>query len=92
MDDAPETSPYSTLVKTFRIAENEGWDAARISWLLKFNLLKTSDRTKCLFGSVDEQVFCFLKDQQLHSSTITCTNLDCTKKERNLLSTDIRLL
>jgi hypothetical protein len=92
MDNAPSTSPYSTLVKTFRIVEEDGWNAARISWLLRFHLLKTSDRTKCLFGSVDEEVFCFIKERQRHSNIITCTNLDCTDKERNYSSTELRFL
>jgi hypothetical protein len=92
-DNAPEKSPYSTLVKTFRLAETKGWDAARISWLLTFHLLKPTDQQpKSLFGSLDEQVFCFLKDYQRHSNTITCTNLHCTDKERNYISTDLRFL
>jgi len=37
------TSPYTTLVKVFQIVEEEGWDAARISWLLTHHILKTSD-------------------------------------------------
>ncbi len=92
-DSASEASPYSMLVKTFRLAENKGWDAARINWLLNFHLLKTTDRQhKSLFGSVDEQVFCFLKDYQRHSNTITCTNVHCTEKERNFSSTELRFL
>ena len=90
-DTAPKTSPYSTLTNTFRLAEKEGWDAARISWLLTFNVLKTSERTKLLFGAVDEQVFCFIKNEQRHSTTITCTNLDCTDKERNYSTTELTL-
>ncbi|CAF1135500.1 unnamed protein product [Adineta ricciae] len=90
-DNTLPSSPYSTLLSTFRIVEKEGWDAARISWLLKFNLLKTSDRTKSLFGSVDELVFCFLKNSQRHSTTITCTNPDCTKRKRVISSTEIGL-
>ncbi|CAF1533686.1 unnamed protein product [Adineta ricciae] len=91
MNDALGTSPYATLVKTFRIVDKDGWDAARISWLLHFNLLKTSDRTKSLFGSVDEIVFCFLKNTQRHSTTITCTNPHCTQRKRVISSTEIGL-
>ncbi|CAF5028058.1 unnamed protein product, partial [Rotaria sp. Silwood1] len=89
--NAPETSSYSTLVKIFHLVEKEGWDAARISWLLNFHLLKPTDQQpKSLFGSADEQVFCFIKDNQRHSNTITCTNLQCTDKERNYSTTELR--
>ncbi|UJR12328.1 hypothetical protein I4U23_016505 [Adineta vaga] len=91
MENALPSSPYSILLSTFRIVEKEGWDAARISWLLKFNLLKTSDRAKSLFGSVDELVFCFLKNSQRHSTTITCTNPDCTNRKRVISASEIRL-
>jgi hypothetical protein len=90
---APATSPYSTLVKVFSIVEKEGWDAARISWLLNFNILKSTDRQpKSLFGSVDNQVFCFIKDAQRYTRKITCSRLDCTERERNYLNTELDIL
>ncbi|CAF1491231.1 unnamed protein product [Adineta steineri] len=89
--DAPETSPYSTLVKTFEIVEKEGWDAARISWLLTFDLLKTSDRKKNLFGSVNEQVFCFVKYLQRYSIEIECTRPQCKRKTRIETTTELNI-
>jgi hypothetical protein len=91
-DNASDTSPYSTLVKIFHIVEKEGWDAARISWLLTHRILKTSDRKKSLFGSIDEQVFCFLKQAQRHSVKIECSRLQCKEKQRNYTTTELDLL
>ncbi|CAF1408549.1 unnamed protein product [Rotaria magnacalcarata] len=90
LKEAAESSPYATLTKTFNIVEKEGWDAARIYWLLKCNILKTTGRlTRDLFGSVDELVFSFLKSRQRHSNEIICSRPDCTKKERKCTSTDL---
>jgi hypothetical protein len=92
LDHAPKTSPYSTLVKVFQLVEKEGWDTARISWLLNFNLLKPTDRQpKSLFGSVDEQVFCFIKNQQRHSNKITCSRPDCKQRVRNYSTPELRI-
>ncbi|CAF3432704.1 unnamed protein product [Rotaria socialis] len=92
LDDAPQSSPYSKLVETFKIVEKEGWDTARIYWLLTFNILKRSDRRlKSLFGSVDEQVFCFLKNEQRHSNKIICTRPDCKEKERFYSTTELSI-
>ncbi|CAF4565775.1 unnamed protein product, partial [Rotaria socialis] len=89
-DDAPASSPYSTLVKTFQLVEKDGWDTARIYWLLAFNILKQTDcKPKNLFGSLDERVFSFLKRQQQYSTTVTCSRLDCTDKERILSTTEL---
>ncbi len=92
MKNAPETSPYSRLVRTFRIVENEGWDAARISWLLTHRILKTSDREKSLFDSVDEQVFSFSKCAQRHSRSIEYSRLLCKERKRNYTTTEIDIL
>jgi hypothetical protein len=42
-DNAPNTSLYSTLVEVFHIVEKDGWNSARIGWLLTHRILKTSD-------------------------------------------------
>ncbi|CAF1118318.1 unnamed protein product [Rotaria sordida] len=92
-DNAPESSPYSTLVKTFQLVEEKGWDTARIYWLLTYNILNPSDQQpKSLFGSIDEQVFSFIKQRQRYSSTITCSRPDCKDKQRDYLMTELSLL
>ena len=58
-------SPYSILRQTFQDVDTDGWDVARIYWLLINKILKPSDRNmKNLFGSMDENVFRFVKEQQ----------------------------
>ena len=92
-ESAPRTSSYSTLAETFRIVETDGWNIARLNWLLHFNLLKPTDRQPIsLFGSVDEQVFCFLKDEQRYSYTCTCSRPDCVERERVYTTTELDLL
>ncbi len=82
-DEAPSTSSYSILVRIFRLVEKEGWDAACISWLLHFHLLKTTDRhPKSLFGSVDEQVFCFIKNALEKKVHIISKNSKIPRKNR----------
>lgn len=93
LKEAPELSPYTTLINTFNIAEKEGWDVARIYWLMECKILKTTDRLpKNMFGSVDELVFSFLKSQQRHSNEIICSRPDCPKKERKYASTELDIL
>ncbi len=90
---APETSPYSTLVKTFELVEKKGWDIARLNWLLSFNIVKPTDpQTISLFGSVDEQVFCFIKNLQRHSYETVCSRVDCTEKVINRTTTELNIL
>ncbi|CAF2080423.1 unnamed protein product [Rotaria magnacalcarata] len=92
LKEAAESSPYATLIKTFNIVEKEGWDVARIYWLLKCNILKTTGRLmRDLFGSVDELVSSFLKSRQRHSNEIIYSRPDCTKKERKCTSTDLTI-
>ncbi|CAF4161376.1 unnamed protein product, partial [Rotaria sordida] len=49
----------------------------------------TDQKPKDLFGSVDELVFSFLKNQQRHSNEILCSRPDCPKKERKCTSTEL---
>ncbi|CAF2981320.1 unnamed protein product [Rotaria sp. Silwood2] len=91
LNDAPETSGYSTLVKTFRTVEKEGWDAARLSWLHKHGILQHVAEKKSLFGSADKQVFRFLTCEQQHSSQIECSRVQCKKRRRNRTNTELCL-
>jgi hypothetical protein len=80
------------LIETFRIVETEGWDAARLAWLLHFNVLKSIDQQPInLFGSPDAQVFSFIKDEQRYSYTCTCTRPDCKENERIFTSTELQI-
>jgi len=92
-DSAPSSSPYSTLVEVFRTVETDGWDAARIRWILYLNILRPTDKQPIsLFGSVDERVFSFIKDAQLYSRQTTCERVDCPRRQRNFTSTELDLL
>ncbi|CAF2901831.1 unnamed protein product [Rotaria sp. Silwood2] len=91
LNDAPETSAYSTLVKTFRTVEKEGWDAARLSWLHEHGILQHVAEKKSLFGSADKQVFRFLTCEQQHSSQIECSRVQCKKRRRNRTNTELCL-
>jgi hypothetical protein len=89
LNTAPDRSPYSTLVKVFRIAEDEGWDTARLSWLHKHHSLENVAQKENLFGSVDEQVFCFLKSEQYYSYQIECSRAECKNKIRTRTTTEV---
>lgn len=92
LEEAPQSTPYSILFKTFKLVEEKGWDSARLFWLLKFNILKRSDRQlKSLFGSIHEEVFTFLKYQQQYSSKIICSRPDCKQKERSFSTNEITI-
>jgi hypothetical protein len=89
---APETSGYSTLVNVFRTVEKEGWNAARLSWLHTNGILESFARKESLFGSIDEQVFRFLKREQLYSQQIVCSRVQCKKRKRNNTTTELHYL
>jgi hypothetical protein len=92
-DKAPVASPYAMLAETFDIVEKSSWNIARIHWLPKHGLLKTTDRQpKSSFGTVDESVFCFIKKQQCYTETIICMRPDYTQRERNYSSAELNIL
>ena len=92
MSQAPQESPYALLRKTFQYAEKEGWNVARVFWLLSNHILKTSDRKiKNLFGSLDENVFRYIKQNQRYSRKATCARSNCSQKERILINTELCL-
>jgi len=91
-NNAPSGSPYSILVDTFSLVEKEGWDTARLSWLLTHGILKTSNREKDLYGSVDVQVFCFLKYAQSYSCEIECSRLQCKNRKSIFTTTQLNIL
>ncbi len=92
LNNAPETSVYATLVKVFRIAEEEGWNIARLSWLNEIGILGEFAAKESLFGSIDSQVFDFLKHQQHHSYDIECSRAECKKRHRQHKKTELCLL
>ena len=85
-------SPYSTLVKVFRAVETEGWDTARLSWLHAQGILKSFAPKESLFGSIDEQVFQFLKREQHYTYEIVCSRSECRNKKCKYASTELCLL
>lgn len=83
---------------TFALVETEGWDAARIDWLKRHDQLQivqspglneviTSDN----YGSLDERVFCFIKELQRYSSSIKCTRPECEEKVRRVSNTELSI-
>ena len=92
VNDGNRVSPYQTLLKTFQLVEEKGWDYARIFWLLKNNRLNVSNRKmKSMFGSVDANVFCFLKSQQRYYTKIVCTRPECKERERTVTTTELNI-
>ena len=83
-------SPYSILRQTFQYVDTDGWDVARIYWLLTNKILKPSDRNmKNLFGSMDENVFRFVKEKQRYARTVLCTREECRRKKRIIENTEL---
>ena len=80
------------LVKVFRIAETEGWDAARLSWLHTNGILEKFARKESLFGSIDDQVFRFLKREQHYYQRAECSRVQCKKRKRNFTTSELHLL
>lgn len=88
--DAPGDSPCVLLRKTFDLVETEGWDIARIFWLLTNNRIKKSGRKiKNIFGSLDENVFRTIKRQQRYSFTKVCSRPECKQKKRTTINTEL---
>jgi hypothetical protein len=79
------------LVKVFRIAEREGWDAARLSWLHTNGILEQFARRESLFGSIDDQVFRFLKREQNYYQQAECSRVQCKKRKRNFTTAELHL-
>jgi hypothetical protein len=90
MSQAPQGSPYALLRRTFQYVQANGWDTARIFWLLSNRILKPTDRKiKNLFGSLDTNVFRFIKQTQRYSRKATCARANCPHRERLLINTEL---
>lgn len=90
---APSHSSHAVLAETFRIVDSEGWDQARIHWLLHFNIINpTRRRTVNLFGMLKESTLQFLCEQQRYSSSAICSREDCLNHRETFTSTEIDLL
>ena len=90
-ENAPLTSSYRTLLKVFQIVENEGWDIARLTWLHMNGILDKYAQNADLFGSVDSQVFRFIKEQQRYSYQTECFRHECKLKNRHSSSTELTI-
>ncbi|CAF1504788.1 unnamed protein product [Adineta ricciae] len=88
-EDAPSTSPYSSLARVFRIVDTEGWDIARLTWLYINGILDKFARKENLFGSIDAQVFHFIKEEQRYSYETVCSRPQCKLKNRHSSSTEL---
>jgi hypothetical protein len=81
---------YTILSRTLRLVDQDGWDVARICWLLENKILKSSDhKVKDLFGSMDRNVFRLIKARQQYSRRRVCTRANCPRREHTLINTEL---
>ncbi|CAF0763660.1 unnamed protein product [Didymodactylos carnosus] len=86
---------YSNLRKTFQLVGSDGWDIARLYWLNIHKRLNSSvvnsNNQYNLFGTVDENVFGYVRTMQEYENSSNCLCEDCPRRTRTLISTDIAL-
>jgi hypothetical protein len=90
---------YTILNKTMQLVDTNGWNIARLHWLKVNHQLRadndTTDSTTShyqdLFGTVDENVYQYLRAMQNHSFATECTAEDCPQRKQNRRSADIVL-
>jgi hypothetical protein len=88
-----EKEPFQSLRKTFALVESDGWDEARLFWLINQGLLsRQQSNDHNVFGSVDRNALRFIKNPvQLYESKSVCSRQDCPTRERNTTNGDLAL-
>ncbi|CAF2402731.1 unnamed protein product [Rotaria sp. Silwood2] len=86
-----ENEPFSSLRETFLLVESDGWDQARLQWLISHGLLNRKGvNTNDIYGSLDTNVIRFIKNPlQLHQAKTFCARHTCPQRERTIKTTDI---
>ena len=85
--------PFLSLRKTFSFVDSDGWDEARLFWLISNGILgHQSYNDHNAYGSVDGNFLRFIKNPaQLHQHRSICSRWDCPTRERTIKSADIGL-
>jgi hypothetical protein len=88
-----EKEPFLSLRKTFAYVESDGWDEARLYWLINQNLLThQQSNVHDVYGSVDAHGLRFIKNPlQLYKTKTVCSRQDCPTRERSIVHADIPL-
>lgn len=88
-----DKEPFLSLRKTFELVDSEGWDEARLYWLMINGLLSPKQFNYYnSYGSVDGNALRFIKSYlQLYESRSICSQKDCPMRERKTTSTEIAL-
>jgi hypothetical protein len=83
--------PFLSLRKTLSLAESDGWDVARLYWLISNGVLDhQSYNDHNAYGSVDGNFLRFIKNPaQLRQHRSICSRWDCPTRERTIKSADI---
>ncbi len=92
--DVETTSCHSALRKLFKLVDNDGWNIARLYWLLSNNLLKTinDDGVFDVEHTLYENVLQFVRPMQMYNIKSKCSCSVCPKRIRESKSIDISLL
>ena len=83
--------PFLSLRKTLSLAESDGWDEARLYWLISNGIPnQQSYNDHNAYGSVDGNFLRSINNPaQLHQHRSICSRLDCPTRERTIKSADI---
>jgi len=91
--DKMSTEPYTSLRATFELVDSEGWDSARLYWLLVHKRLDPfSNSLQSMFGSMDQNVYQFIKGLQRYSVSSLCSRLECPERKKRGFCTELSTL
>ena len=84
---------YETIRRTFQLVDSDGWTSARLYWLLRHNLLTTTneDGVFDIENTWHNIVFEFVKPMQEYQINSECSCVVCPKRRRQKTSVDISL-
>ena len=84
---------YETIRRTFQLVDSDGWTSARLYWLLRHNLLTTTneDGVFDIENTLHNIVFEFVKPMQEYQINSECSCVVCPKRRRQKTSVDISL-
>ncbi len=83
--------PFLSPRKTFALVESDGWDEARLYWLITHDLLDNQQpNLHNAYGSVDGNTLrCIKNPVPLYKSKSICARQDCPTRERTMINTDL---
>ena len=90
---------YHIINETMELVDTDGWDVARLYWLTSTHRLSgnahrthsTASKSYNIFGTIDENVYQYLRAMQMNVYSTEFTAVDCSKRQQSKKCAELTL-